>query len=436
MSPKFDRLPAGPLKIDDAITWALNFCNFGRLNFCDHVCDSILGAVPGHINAALIRGISAYKRGDFPQAVARIGGVVDRAANFADAHHHLGMALLGAGRPDEAAAAFARALALRGDYAEAMAGLGEIRRRQGRDDEAFPLLQQALALKFNYSPAYISYSLMCFDRSLPQGATLPPPRPRAPGSRLTMASLGNYGRFAQTVNEYVAMRLYAEKYGMDFETPDWVGRRFFQLDDPLIDPDVPAAFDEWLSVRDEFAAGFDDTVDAPFRDRDLFLGGAPVNPMRRDRRDRVLSWLTPRPCWRGWLDPATDAVRARGRTVVALHIRQTDWWNKEYTPLSLYLQWLEQSWATFDDPVLFICTDEPRVVEEFARYRPMTSADFPVRWDGLEYLQDFHLLTQADVAAISTGSFAQTAVSLNRNARLLLRPNAAADGLEPFDPWI
>lgn len=65
----------------------------------------------------------------------------------------------------------------------------------------------------------------------------------------------------------------------------------------------------------------------------------------------------------------------------------------------------------------------------------MTSADFPVRWEGLEYLQDFHLMTQADVLAISTGSFAQTAAALNRDARLLLRPAAGDKTLEAFDPW-
>ncbi len=435
MSRKFDKLPSTPVTLEDAMTWALNFLNFGRLNFCDVMCDNLVRVDPNHLNAALVRGISAYKRGDYPQSVARLAEVTRRAAHFADAWHHYGVALFFDKQTDAAAGAFARALACRENYPEAIAGLGEIRRLQGRDDEAFALLEKALKLKFNYSPAYISYSLMRFDRSLPAGATLAPRRAGTPGPKLTMASLGNYGRFAQTVNEYVAVRLYAETYGMSFETPDWVGHRFFEIDDPLMTHDFTAGFDEWLDVRDRFAAGFDGTDPAPYRDCDLFLGGSPVNPMRRAHREKVRSWLTPRACWDQWLTPCVDAVRARGRTLVVLHIRQTDWWDQAYTPLSLYLDWLTEAWSGFDDPVLFICTDEPKTVEAFAAWSPMTAADFPVRWEGLEYLQDFHLMTRADVLAISTGSFAQTAAALNRDARLLLRPAADNNALEPFDPW-
>lgn len=438
MSRKYDKLPASPLSVADAMNWALAFCNFGRLNFCDVMCDSILRADPGHVNAALLRGISACKRADYPQAIARLGEVVRGAPHFPDAWHHYGLALQFAGRFDEAAAAYARALELRGDYAEPMAGLGEINRLRGANDTAFALLRRALELKFNYSPAYISYSLMCFDRSATaggEGTATAPRRAASPGPRLTMASLGYYGRFAQTVNEYVAARLYAETYGLTFETPDWVGHRFFRLDDPPLTAGFPAGFDEWLDVRDRFAAGFDGTAPQPFSDCDLFLGGAPLNPMRRAHRDKVLSWLTPRSCWDARLTPCVDAVRRRGRTLVAVHIRRTDWWNQEYAPLSLYLDWLDGIWGTLDDPALFICTDDRQAVDAFARFSPVTADDFPVRWEGLEYLQDFHVMTRADVLAISTGSFAQTAAALNGQARLLLRPNAEHTALETFDPW-
>ncbi|CAO3439628.1 hypothetical protein [Azospirillum doebereinerae] len=437
MAQKFDRLPEGPLSIADAVQHALNYCNFGRLDFCDLVCSRILQADPDNINAALIQGLSAYKRRDTARAAALLRAVTERAPGYADAHHHLGVALFYDGQHQAAAAAFAQAMALRADYAEPMAGFGDVLRLQGHKEEAFPILRHALELKPNYSPAYIPFSILCFERSLPPGA--PPAERRPPRTDrplLTMASLGNYGRFAQTVNEYVAMRLYAERYGMEFATPDWVGHHFFTLDDPAMDPRTLADFDEWLSVRDQFAEHFDGNTETPFRDRDLFLGGSPVNPMRLADRERVQGWLTPRDCWRDHLDPPVEALRRRGRTLIALHIRQTDWWDKAYTPLSLYLSWLEQAWSGFDDPVLFVSTDEPKVVAEFARYRPATSADFPRRWDGLDYLQDFHVLSQADVLAVSTGSFAMTAAALNRNATLFLRPAAENRGLESFSPWI
>lgn len=437
MTEKYDRLPDGPLSIDAAIQLALNYCNFGRLDFCDLVCDRLAGAVPHNMMVVLIQGLSAHKRGDNPKAIRLLRSVVDQMPGFADAHHHLGAALFFDRQFEAAAAAFTQAMTLRDHYAEPMAGLGEILRLQGRSEEAFPLLRQALALKPNYSPAYIPFSILSFERSLPPSSVPPFRRAlRTDQSLLTMASLGNYGRFAQTVNEYVSMRLYAERFGMEFATPDWVGHYFFAIDDPAMDPRTLPAFNEWLSVRDRFAEDFDGSATTPsFRDRDLFLGGSPVNPMRLADRERIQGWLTPRDCWRDYLDPPVASLRRRGRTLIALHIRQTDWWNQAYTPLDLYLAWLEQTWSSFEQPVLFVSTDEPKVIAAFARYQPATAADFPCRWEGLDYLQDFHVLSQADVLAISTGSFAQTAAALNRNATLFLRPDADNQGLEPFEPW-
>lgn len=433
---RYERLPEGPLPIHDAVTLALDYCNFGRLDFCDTLCARVLQADPNHLLARLVQGLSAHKRRDNPRAVALLRQVTEMAPRFPDAHLHLANALFWLGRFDAAVAAYTQALALRPDYPEALAGLGEVLRRRGCAGEAAPLLRQAVALKPNYSPSYISYSLIGFERSLPPGETLPPRRAaRSDRPAISMASLGNYGRFAQTVNEYVAMRLYAERYGLEFLTPDWVGHAFFAVDDPALDPAVQPRSEEWLTQRDVFAEGFDGTVAEPFRDCDVFLGGSPVDTLRREHRETVQGWLTPRACWRGYLEPPVECLRARGRTLVALHIRRTDWWNQAYSPLQIYGDWLDRVWGDLDDPVLFVSTDDPSVVPEFARFRPATSDDFPVRWEGLEYLQDFHVLSQADVVAISTGAFAQTAVALNRNARLLLKPGEDNGALVPFEPW-
>ena len=436
MLERYKQLPAGPMAVDTAVQLALDYCNFGCFDFCEHVCARILQADPGNLLARLVRGLVTHKRRNNPQAIRFLEEVTRYAPCFPDGHLHLGNAFFYNGQWDEAAAAFSRALELRSDYAEAMAGLGEIHRQQGQEAAAFALLQQAVALKPHYSPSYISYSLMCFDRSLPLGQTLSPRRPRLPqGPRLTMASLGNYGRFAQTVHEYVAVRLYAERYGLSFETPDWVGHRFFALDDPLM-PDLQSDSTDWLTFqRETFKEGFGQSTATPLHDRDLFLGGSPVNILRPCNRERIQSWLTPRSCWRDYLEPPVAALRRRGQTLIALHIRRTDWWGQKYTPLPLYHAWLEQCWSGFADPVLFICTDDPAILPEFARYRPATAVDYPLHWEGLEYLQDFHVISAADVVVISTGAFAMTAAALNRTARQFLRPLEDNTALESFDPW-
>lgn len=431
-------LPDGPIPITQAITLALHYCNFGHLALCDTVCDRILSVDANHVQALVIRGISAYRGRDNGTAVALLAKAARLSPDFADAHHHLGQALLYAGDAAAAGRSFARATALRPDYAEAMAGLGEAWRALGEGDAAFGVLGRALWLRPNYSPPYVTHSLMRFERSLPAGS-LPwtARRPATAGRpRLTIASLASYGRFAHTVQEYVAVRLYAERYGLDFATPDWVGHAFFELDDPLMDGALQPQFAEWRSVREEFARGFAERVVEPYAGRDLFLGGSPVDVWQAGFRDRVLGWLRPRACWTPFLEPAIVHLRGLGRTLVAFHIRQTDWWDKAYTPLSLYLDWLDAHWQGLDHPVLFICTDEPKVVPEFARYRPLTLDRLPNSWPGLDYLLDFHVLMNADVVGISTGAFGRMAAALNRGAGTrFLRPDAANMALEPFAPW-
>ncbi|WP_376967271.1 hypothetical protein ABNQ39_35680 (plasmid) [Azospirillum sp. A26] len=439
VSIEIETLPGQRKTVPDAVKQALDYCNSGWLDISMDICGRILAADPGNAHALLVQGIAAHKNREPARAVAILVEALRRNQGSVDILHHLGLALLQCGHLDRAEVAFDCVLQGASDHAEAMAGLADVRRARGDADGAYELLKRSVALKGNYSPSYIAYSLMRFDRSLPpgeEGGWNRRREVRRDRPRLTMASLGSYGRFAQTVNEYVAVRLYAEKYGMEFLTPDWVGHAFFSLDDPRLDPSVLPEFQGWLQQRKDFARGFDDRVADPFRDRDLFLGGSPVNPMLTERRADILSWLTPRPCWDRFLEPPVEALRRRGRTLVAVHIRQTDWWNRDYTPLSLYLDWLDGLWPTLEDPVLFVATDEPSVVPEFARFDPVTPADFPVRWEGLEYLQDFHVMTRADILAISTGAFAATAAALNPSPRLLVHPEEGNRGLVPFKVWL
>lgn len=436
MSSTPDPMPTGPMSLDAAVNVALNYCNVGWLDHCDHICAKVLEANPLHVQALTVRGISACRRRDNNLAVSLLARAAQRSPTFADAFHHLGVALLFLNRRDEAEASFRRALELREDFPEALAGLAEARQLAGDAAAAFPLFERAVTLKPNYSPGYIGYSLLCFDRDLPPGADAGRRRPLPEGAPLlTMASLASYGRFAHTVQEYVAVRLYAEKYGIAFATPDWVGQRFFMLDDPQSPAGLQPQYENWRAVREELAQGLDGDAAQPLANRDLFLGGSPVDMFRVPWRDRVRGWLTPRPCWSAYLDPCVAALRARGDTLVAVHIRQTDWWDQAYTPLALYLSWLDQIWPSLHRPVLFICTDAPEIIGEFARFQPMTAADFPIRWQGLDYLQDYYALTQADIVAISTGAFARMAAGMNCVARQFLRPNADNSALETYEPW-
>lgn len=262
-----------------------------------------------------------------------------------------------------------------------------------------------------------------------------PAHPAPDRPRLTSSTLGNRGRFAHNVLEYVLLRLYAEKQGCVLETPDWVGGAYFDLDDPAPCGPLPPwpfarrVLNGTLTAENQGQALMNRDVLSP-----LFLYNYPV-----EYRDRVRSWLRPRPQWAPWIDPPVDTLRAVGRTIVAIHIRRGDFLQYGYpvTETSWYVDWLRTLWPTLDRPVLYLASDDiPAVRAAFREFRPVTLEDAAPSWPGLEFLQDFHVLTQADIVGISAASgFSQLAARLNARAHLCVEPDMEAGGIRPFIPW-
>ncbi|MGC2856223.1 tetratricopeptide repeat protein [Novispirillum sp. DQ9] len=259
------------------------------------------------------------------------------------------------------------------------------------------------------------------------------PEPTRP--RLTSSTLGNRGRFAHNALEYILLRLYAEKHGYVLETPDWVGGMFFDLDDPRPGAPLPP----WpfgRHILNDLVTGQGDH--APVADRDV-LSPLFLFEYRQEYRDKVRAWLTPRAHWAPFLDPAVQALRAGGRTVIALHIRRGDFIQYKYpvTETRWYVEWLRELWPAQDRPVLYLASDDLEAIRPaFAEFQPVTLADVAPPWPGLEFLQDFHVLTQADIVGISAASgFSQLAARLNTRARLCVEPDVEAGRIRPFTPW-
>jgi len=251
--------------------------------------------------------------------------------------------------------------------------------------------------------------------------------------RVGSSTLATHGRFAHNVLEYILLRSYAETHGYVLETPDWVGGLYFDLDDPPMSGGLKPLYfprrllNDWVTGRrDDPRCDID--VLSP-----LFLYEYPES-----LRDRVRSWLRPRDMWKPRLDPVMEALRARGDTVVALHIRRGDfvWFRYTITETSWYVDWLRGIWSGLKRPVLYIATDDPQTVRDFAEFAPVTLADLAEPWKGLEFLQDFHVLSQADIVGVSAQSgFSQLAALLNERASLFIEPDAAARRIRPYSPW-
>jgi tetratricopeptide (TPR) repeat protein len=280
------------------------------------------------------------------------------------------------------------------------------------------------------SLAFLQASLA--DRGL---ALRRPINPDPTRPRVTSSTLATHGRFAHNALEYVLIRLYAEKFGYVLETPDWVGGWYFDLDDPR--PSGPLS--PFYFSRRILNGLVDETLDRPpVADCDILSPLFLLNH-RQEHRERAQAWLRPRDVWRPHLDPLMDGLRARGDTVVAIHIRRGDFvqFNYPITETAWYVAWLNEIWPTLKNPVLYIASDDlAGVRRDFAAFHPTTLGDLVEPWRGLEYLQDFHVLSNADAVGISAASgFSTLAARLNTRARLFAEPDVKAGRVRPFTPW-
>jgi hypothetical protein len=160
------------------------------------------------------------------------------------------------------------------------------------------------------------------------------------------------------------------------------------------------------------------------------------------QRDYIRQLFTPVPAVQRPLDSAVTDLRRQGRTLVALHIRRGDYGYRYYylTPLAWYLRWLEVHWPRWDNPVLFVASDEPqRVLPALAAYCPVTTEDLGLRLDSAPYYADFYLLSRADVMVIPNSTFSFAAAMMNDNLRAAYRSHLSEPLDDPpfrsFDPW-
>lgn len=130
-------------------------------------------------------------------------------------------------------------------------------------------------------------------------------------------------------------------------------------------------------------------------------------------------------------------IASHGRTVVALHLRRTDFGYGRFwiAPSEWYKVWLKSIWRSLDRPVLYIATDDPRSVLDFQDFPTLTAGLLGTDIPGAEFFLDHHVLSQADHLAIANSSFSFTAAMLNARCTSPMRPDPIQRRLVPFDPW-
>lgn len=256
---------------------------------------------------------------------------------------------------------------------------------------------------------------------------------------ISMSKLGQMGRFANQLVQYMFLQTYGRRHDLEVQTPSWIGQELFGLQDPPITGPLPEFVEPYDKDESRMVIP---RLAQPLEDVDV--AGYFQYPTRYYAPDRpfIQQLFTPVPALQQVLDAAVARLRRQGRTVVALHVRRGDYGYSYFyrTPLEWYQHWLACMWPAWTEPVLFVATDEPReVLPAFQRYRPVTASDLGLKLPMAPYYPDFYLLSRADVLAIPNSTFSFVAALLNQNLQAAYRSHLSDPLEDPpfrsFDPW-
>jgi len=251
---------------------------------------------------------------------------------------------------------------------------------------------------------------------------------------VAFSTLGKNGRFANNIFQYAFLRIYAQQHDLRVETPAWTGRELFGINDPPVSRRLPTLYD-WSS---DVTTAFFPNARRVFRNINIWGWFQYHTSFYRPHKKLFRSLFQPTEKIQESLTAGVQALRSRGRTVVGFHLRRGDYGEGDFyiAPNAWYQQWLKENWRTFDNPVLFIASDEiDTVTGDFDAYKPVTSGGLGVSLPDASFYPDFYLLTQCDILAVSNSSFSVSACMLNEQAKNFYRPGPKQRGLIAFDPW-
>lgn len=284
---------------------------------------------------------------------------------------------------------------------------------------------------------------------------------------LSMASLGQLGRFGNQLFQYAYLRICAERRGAKVECSAWIGQILFGHEDTPITKRLPAAveikeqeeslFDvvpEFIPYLEKLASAKSERVgpeilSTGLADVDLWGFFQFHTQYLKPHQQYFRSLFQPVNDLKFALESGLKLLRSEGKTIVGIHLRRGDFLTEPRVGFSLvfpakwYRQWLEERWEQLESPVLVLCSDDINsVIDEFEQFSPRTMKDLnlelPEKFEDLdlEFYLDFFVLSKCDVVVTSNSSFSFVACMLNEQADMFVRPVWDLSlRFETFDPW-
>jgi hypothetical protein len=249
-------------------------------------------------------------------------------------------------------------------------------------------------------------------------------------SMTTLADYETVGNrsYGNELFQYAALKIYAEKYHLKVEIPErWIGRELFEgcKDFPVsglgrAQKDFGSSQEciwsngellEDCNIKGYFQ--YHTSVYAPHKTffRELFT---PIQALR-DRVSKTFDKLT--------------------GPLIGIHIRRGDYSRppNRVAPNEWYLDWLEKNWDRFNNPTLFLASDDPEAVfPDFEKYKPMM---LKPNTELLSMFLDHYILQHCDVLLASNSTFSFTAAMLSEKEQKCWRPDYQKKLLVEFDPW-
>lgn len=284
---------------------------------------------------------------------------------------------------------------------------------------------------------------------------------------ITASQLGKRGRWGNQVFQYAFLRAYAKRHNLDYQANQWIGQTLMGHDDPPVIQQLP----QYKEKRDSHCV-YNEEGEIIAEYPELGLTYPPLNKEGHNHdvngycqfhtsyyainKDFVQGLFVPLPGIQERMAPAVTKLREQGKTVIAFHLRRGDTGRFIFylTPNQWYLKWLEEHWGQYDNPVLFIASEEPSDRDAFAKYNPVMSSDLlqlentpyavynylqcnlrnptPVSMD---WFPDWYLLNQSDVLIFGNSTFSYSAGMMNPNLQSAWRSRLSTQEFEQTDLW-
>ena len=250
----------------------------------------------------------------------------------------------------------------------------------------------------------------------------------------TIGDYKNFGRFGNQIFQYLFMKVYALKHGLEVRTRPWDGNFFYNLNDskPLLH--LPIVSDMGWSPSDydeNLTKSYNDSSIAPFNSNDIRGYFLFHNSQHKNNKEFIRSLFKIDSNIENDFNKSLVTMRNGNKKILAIHIRRDD---GVQTPLQLYVDFVNNNYDKLGKPVIYLASDGlKQVLNELntnfptflTTYKVFTENDFipslnpdylKGKDSGHAYFYDFYVLTKSDYLVTSVSTFSNAAAMLNETA--------------------